>query len=143
MSSPDDEAIVDDELVYRRVLDRPDMVGFDENLNRFAPLSAAVRFDPDGMSVSLHSVLVTGGVGPAEVAAERQGSVLFSVRAREPRSLQLGVIHTPAGLPEEPVAYAHGSIVGDPDWGDKALRERRNGLRPLFVLAWGEITVQR
>lgn len=141
MSSADDPLIDDDEILYRRVLDRADMVTRDENLGRWTPVNAAVRFDPDGMSVYLDSILRSGGVGPAEVAAEREGSVVFSVPARAPRSLDLGVRHTPAGPEGEPVAYAHGAIVGDPEWSDADLRSRRNRLRNQFVLAWGAITV--
>ena len=143
MSSSDDPLIDDEEILYRRVLDRDDMVTMDENLGQWTPLNAAVRFDPDGMSVYLDSILRSGGVGPAEVAAEREGSVVFSVPAHAPRSLGLGVCHTPAGTERERVAYAHGSIVGDPQWSDADLRRRRNRLRTQFVLEWGAISVAR
>lgn len=141
MSSADDSGIDDDEILYRRVLNRPDMVTHDENLGRWTPLNAAVRFDPDGMSVYLDSLLRSGGVGPPEVASERSGSVVFAVTALGARSLELGVQHTPAGPQHEFVAYAHGSIVGDPEWSDAELRSRRNQLRAQFILRWGTITV--
>ena len=117
------------------------MVDFDGNLQRWTPLNAAIRFDPDGMSVYLDSVLSANGSGPADVAALRDGSVVFSVRAKEPRSLGLGVLHTPAGPPTDPVAFAHGVIGGDQSWPDAELRQRRNWLRKRFVLTWGSVTV--
>ena len=117
------------------------MVAFDDNLQRWTPLNAAIRFDPDGMSVYLESVLAARGRGPAAIAAQRSGSIVFSVKASEPRSLDLGVLHAPVGPPTDPIAFAHGVIVGDPSWPDAELRRRRNRLRSRFVLIWGSITV--
>lgn len=141
MTAEDDPGIGDDDLLHRRVLNRKDMVAFDDNLQRWTPLTAAIRFDPDGMSVYLNSVLTASGRGPEAVAAQRSGSIVFSVKASEPRSLDLGVLHTPAGPPTDPVAFAHGVIVGDPSWPDAELRRRRNRLRTRFVLTWGSVTV--
>ena len=141
MAAEDDPGIGDDDLLHRRVLDREDMVVVDDTLQRWTPLNAAIRFDPDGMSVYLDSVLAASGRGPAAVAAQRSGSIVFSVKASEPRSLGLGVLHTPAGPRTDPVAFAHGVIVGDPVWSDAELRRRRNRLRARFVLTWGSVTV--
>lgn len=117
------------------------MIAFDDNLQRWTPLNAAIRFDPDGMSIYLDSVLEASGLGPADVAAQRDGSLVFSVKASEPRSLDLGVLHTPAEPLTDPVAFAHGVIVGDPSWTGAELRQRRNRLRTRFVLTWGAVTV--
>ncbi|MDE0117197.1 MAG: hypothetical protein OXT07_11325 [bacterium] len=138
--APDDSKIADGEILYRRVLDREDMVVHDENLQRWTPRNAALRFDPDGMSVYLAGVLAERGIGPAQVAALRTGSIVFSVTAAEARQEGLGVTHTPAGPPSDPVAFAHGSICRDPQWSDRELRERRNRLRRRFTLAWGTVS---
>lgn len=142
MAAADDLGIGDDDLLHRRVLGRGDMIAFDSNLQRWTPLNAAIRFDLDGMSVYLDSVLSASGLGPTDVAAQRVGSIVFSVKASEPRSLDLGVLHTPAESLTDPVAFAHGVIVGDPAWPDAELRQRRNRLRTRFALTWGTVTIQ-
>lgn len=141
MSSDDDPNIDDHEQLLRRVLDREDMVVHDDNLGRWTPLNSAIRFDPDGMSIYLNSILVGAGAGADVVASTRSGSVVFAVLAGEARSVGLGVLHTPTG--PDAVGSAHGSIVGDQGWSDAELRSRRNSLRTKFVLFWGEITVNR
>lgn len=42
MTAEDDPGIGHDDLLHRRVLDREDMVAFDDTLQRWTPLNAAI-----------------------------------------------------------------------------------------------------
>ena len=65
MTAEDDPGIGDDDLLHRRVLDRDHMIAFDDNLQRWTPLNAAIRFDPDGMRFRPH---LGGDHDPASAA---------------------------------------------------------------------------
>ena len=135
--APDDrEAVSDDDVIHRRVLHRPDMVDYDENQQRWLPLAAAVRFDPD-LSVSLESRLVARGLRADNIAASEPAAVAFGCSVATARAIEFGVTYTPATPSLTVLDECHGSVWADHQWDRGEFKSRRNRLRIAFAQTGG------
>ncbi len=136
---PDDrDAVSDDDMIHRRVLHRPgDMVDYDENQQRWLPLAAAMRFDPD-LSVSLESRLVNRGICADDVAASKPGAVAFGCTVSTVRGMEFGVTYTPVTPSLTVLDECHGSVWADGRWGRGEFKSRRNRLRIALAQTGGQ-----
>ncbi len=135
--APDDcDAVGGDDVIHRRVLHRPDMVDYDENQQRWLPLAAAVRFNPD-FSVSLDSRLVARGLSADDVAASKPGAVAFGCTVATVRTVEFGVTYTPVTPPSRLLDECHGSVWTDDQWDRDEFKSRRNRLRVALTQTGG------
>jgi len=138
MAPDDPDAARDDDVIHRRVLPRGDMVKYDQNQQRWLPLAAAVRFDPD-LSVSLESRLVARGLSADEVAASKPGAVAYGCTVAAVRALAFGVTYTPVIPPSSALDECHGSVWRDDHWDRDEFKSRRNRLRVALTQTGGPV----
>jgi len=139
MAPDDGDTVGDDDVVHRRVLNRPgQMVDYDENKQRWLPLAAALRFDPD-LSVSLESRLLARGLSADDVAASKSGAVAFGCTVATMRAIQLGVTYTPVTPPTSGLDECHGSVWVDDQWDRDEFKSRRNRLRVALAQTGGPL----
>lgn len=126
---PDDAAVTDETLLFRRI--PPKHVYFDENENRFRPSSAAFEDDGDGdpMSAHLSSVLVAEAREPVTLLAGHEGYSLASITAALARS-KSQTVH-PDPLPAE---SAHAVVCGEKERGKKNAPKRVFALQAQWAV---------
>ena len=132
-AAADDLTIDDDEIVYRRIHRKQLYVEPDGDVR---PNSGAVEDREDGISVFLHSVLVTLDLGPADVVEGYPGRLVARIRVGDLRALTLPPDATPAkcGITRDPdppgeaphkCSPAHALIHTPPNWGKARDRKVR------------------
>lgn len=132
---PDDPAIPDGEILYRRLPNgTPDMVSVDQLTGARRPSTAAFKPDADGISVYRHAVLTHGGLGPNALVRSPLNLVV-AIDVGDVRSIGLGVHDDPwpRDIPEEdhPRNAAHALITGFTGLSQRARRDRQRQLVTL------------
>jgi hypothetical protein len=126
--APDDPAIDDEEIIYRRVHSRQVKWGSDGTVERVGSNAFEDSFDGSYCSIALASMLVANGLDPLSLLDGYEHMGLISFTARDARDCGFGVLPTPK-LPDEP---AHGDLTGDkgPQSPRRRLAKRAAVIRP-------------
>lgn len=101
----DDQTILNDAALWRRIPRNPSHCIYDDNLNRWRITSAAFKDHPDGSAMS---VTIDVGQAPATVLANYPGQYLAAITAGLVRSLGQIVVRKPK------VEDAHHAEVAGP-----------------------------
>jgi hypothetical protein len=101
--------INDDEPLLRRAPNRPEYIAIDVLTGEARMTMAALKFDPDGISVYRQQVLQTLGLDPADIRT-KPDQYVFAFTAEAVREVPgWDVAFTPESCPE--VERAHSSVV--------------------------------
>lgn len=132
----------DDDRLLRRIFDREDYLEWHDDLGRFVPSLAGVRFDPDGMSVFVERMLNDRGRSRNDVATiggTKAAELVFGMRAGDARVLTFDVAHS--ANDETPIGFAHASVM-PPDGQSKPERAMRTDLAMLMTCLVGTPSIQ-
>lgn len=120
----DDDQFSNSELLYRRVLDRPDHLStVDPITGKRRPTTAAFNYKGDGLSVYVHQLICRHGLKTCHLCEnwDTHGVARFEARCVRPAA---GVIEDPT---EDPlIGKAHGLVRGP---NGKPPREVWNNIR--------------
>lgn len=131
-------AISRDDRFLRRVPHRVDYFEWHDDLGRWVPSLAGVRFDPDGLSAFVSRLLQQRGHGPAEVCTLGRTSEKAAVAYEFDVQVVADIGFAAAYSPNEdtPIGYAHASIL-KPTLAREDERQARTTLASRMALVHG------
>lgn len=100
--------IPDDEIIYRRIPDKPDFLAPDLITGKKAPTHTAFKWDPDGISVHRSSILSEHDLGPHSMI-KKEGQVVYGFPVQVVRSCKAKVLDDP-DFDDPPIGIAHALI---------------------------------
>jgi hypothetical protein len=126
----------------RRVLHRPDQLEWHDDLRRWVPSLASVRFHPDGMSVFVRRLLEERHHGPADVNTlgdtNHKAAVVYQFDLAAVTDVGFSAHHSPNH--DTAIGYAHASIV-KPDLARADERRARTTLAAGMALVHGSVVL--
>ena len=133
-----------DDTFLRRVLHSANFLEWHDDLDRWVPTLAGVRFDPDGMSTFVPRLLAEGGHGAAEVSTlggtSEKRSVVYEFETLAVQEVGFSARLSPNN--ETPIGYAHASIE-KPAMTRDGERKARTDLATRMSRVYGEIDLPR
>lgn len=133
-----------DERFFRRVLHRIDYFEWHDDLGRWVPSLAGVRFDPDGMSTFVPRLLQQRGHGRADVCTlggtNPKTAVVYEFDGKAVAEVGFGAEHSPNQ--DTPIGYAHASVL-KPSLAREDERRARTTLASRMVLVHGNVDLPK
>lgn len=103
-----DEEIPDDEVIYRRVPDKPDYLVPDLLTGEKAVTRTAFKWDSDGISVHRSSILEAHDLGPHSMV-KRDDHTVYGFPAAATRPCKAKIVNDP-DFDDPPIGVAHALV---------------------------------
>ncbi|MER5887260.1 hypothetical protein ABT160_25850 [Streptomyces sp. NPDC001941] len=110
----------DDEVIYRRIPNKPDFLAPNLLTGEKLPTHTAFRWDRDGISVHRSSILSAHNLGP-EAMVKKEEHTVYGFSVQTVRSCKAKLINDP-DLDDPPIGIAHALIQGDVPKPEKPVR---------------------
>jgi len=125
-------------------LHRADYFEWHDDLDRWVPSLAGVRFDPDGLSAFVPRLLRQRGHGPADVCTlgrtSEKPAVAYEFDGQAVAHVGFSAEHSPNE--DTPIGYAHASIL-KPSLTRVDDRQARTALASRMVLVHGTVELPK
>jgi hypothetical protein len=134
-----------DDRLLRRVLHTTNFLEWHPDFNRWVPSLAAIRFDPDGMSVFMRRLLDGRGYGADSVTTlggiSNKRAVVYQFDAQAATDVGYSYEHIPNE--DSPIGYAHALVRKPVGLSRQEERIARTELATRMLLVHGTIDLPR
>lgn len=132
--------LVESDLLLRRVPNRADFLEWHDDLGRWIPSAAALRFDRDGMSVFVERLLLARLDTAAQVASlggtREKPALVYGAQVARVETIGFSTEESPNE--DIPIGYAHGSVYPPSHVDRFTLKGLRVDLAVAMALKHGE-----